>query len=148
MFKDIDRKTMIRMWSKHRKLIIGSVVAFAFFATLMVGGIVWGSYAAWKQLTQSQAWGHNKGFVSEVVLNLTGHSLADSFESGDLRAVLDGMACVNAMGGPGPEALMAHLKNRFYDPQTTSRLTELEQLIKAGVKTRPQGSCLNWLISG
>jgi hypothetical protein len=148
MVKDFDRKTVIRIWSKHRKLIIGGVVAFAFFATLVVGGIVWGSYATLKHLKQSQTWGQHNGFVSEVVLSLAGHSLGDSLKRGDLRTVLDGMACVNAMGGPGPEAVMAHLKNGFYDQVTTSLFTELEHHIKAGVKTRPQGSCLNWLISG
>lgn len=156
----MNSQMMKVLWRKHKTALIVGAGSIAVVALLLVSAAVGTAYLAiknvsaqtdfdWKQkVDKLNPTDQNLAFITELTLSLTRQTLTQSLESGDLVTVIDGIACVDSIGGPNPKMVINHIRSKTSNELLTSRLAEVEQALNSGISRRGSGQCLNWLING
>jgi hypothetical protein len=153
----MDPKTLKSVFKKYRWVVITGVASLAVMLVLLVTGIIFASVQAIKSLQANDDWKKSASeivtavddtnFFTDLALGVSQYTLAESLRRGDLVSVVDGVACINSMGGPTPKVLLEHLKRNMTNVDLASQLVEVEQAMESGIKGRSSGHCLNWLLN-
>jgi hypothetical protein len=157
----MDQLNLRQLLKRYRVPIIAVVASLSLGFLLLVSGLIYGSYVMVKKASSvvtaqsvqsgdatADVDGKSLGFLENLAIDITRQSMIESLRGEDVVALSDGLACLDAVGGPSPGAVMEHLRQEIKDVDVVARLNEVEQVLKQRIDQRTDGACMRWLING
>lgn len=156
----MERNRWEHLFKVYRKPLLLAALAIGVTMTLLVSVFTWGAYrllilpqmavtstvdekgSSTNGLTKNEAKIHN------IVLTVAGEALAQSLKTEDVKVFMDGLACVDAIGGPSPETVINHLKFGISDSSLVSQLEIIEKNLSGQIKNSGPASCVDWILRG
>jgi hypothetical protein len=122
-------------------LVIGSTALFG-YAILSV--------AAPEVQAQGTVLAEEKaGFIKQAILDVAVGWIEENIASAESAQVVDGIACLAAVGGPSPQELLKQARQKIIDPLNIEKLDELTNRITDVVsQTTGTAACTNWILGG
>jgi hypothetical protein len=158
----MDQHTFMHLAQKHKKPIIIGILAISATMILLVSLVIWGAYKVFLSPSQTQpvAVSIDKETLTttpspesvttfgNAALAVFQGALTESLKSQEGNSFVDGLACVNAMGGPAPDVMIQHLRSRLSDEKLQSKLSAIEKQITNQVQSRGSTACVSWFMGG
>lgn len=88
------------------------------------------------------------GFIEDMVLGVATSWLQQGIVSTEVQSVKNGLACIDALGGPNPVDVVAYVKSRTSDQQVSEQLGNLKERLKF-TTSQPTGTdaCVSWILN-
>jgi len=91
----------------------------------------------------------SRGVVEGLLMNVASSWVQQNLAAAETARFRAGLSCFDALGGPSPENIIAHVKTQVGDARMLTMLDELgASLHKSGSKVQGTASCANWILSG
>jgi hypothetical protein len=89
------------------------------------------------------------GVVESLLMNVASSWVQQNLAAAETARFKSGLYCFDALGGPSPESIIAHIKTKVGDARMLTMLDELgANLHKSEPKAQGTASCANWIFSG
>jgi hypothetical protein len=89
------------------------------------------------------------GVVHGLWLNLASGWVKQNLASAETLRFWQGLSCIDAVGGPSPEAIINHVRTQVNDATHLARLDELiVNIEESALKANSSASCASWILSG
>lgn len=174
-FMVVDRRELGRIAGRYKKhLIIGGVALVLTFVAGMtlIAFIVYKSfdYTADKVATWSGEAGEKveqlnlptdvavpnipdipappAGFVEGFMLTVASHWLEQGLASQEAGQIKQGLACIDAVGGPSPQKVVDYLQSRASEEHVVRKLAVLSQALNKEIGVPGPAACANWVLNG
>lgn len=153
-----SKRLMVRLLTRYKGLV--AVVAFGFISLIIAvvigGGLI--VYRAGEYIVQSNFLANTPEAIADnvekklpaaqsILLDTTTGIIKTNLVRSELYAALNGLACIDGIGGPSPVEIVDFMQQRITDPAVQEHIANLKakvastQAVASGAK-----ACSEWLL--